>query len=567
MLYSICMKNMIKTVLALALCMACGCTKQEERTLRDGTYTTSAQGYNGEVKAEVTFSEGAIREINITEENETKTWADSALENVPQYIINEQSVNVDVSSGATVTGNAIKQAVEKAIEEAGGNIEEWNEDKTGIYETEEETKETDVVIVGGGIAGMTCALRLRQADIECILIEEDEELGGALLTGSHYSQIVSFEETVDEEEVNTAEETINDIKEYSSDADASLLKILQENITDTVDWQISDLGIVFADEWLECSAYQKAAVKEYAESNGSLGALLGKEVEVSGTEVLTNTIMTKLEEDGIGARGSDGTIYHIKADNIVLATGASFTTDALSVCDSSAILAILDLTDTEESTTVQTNLAFEVDEKHAIDTYDADQEAMEEGFIIVNKAGERFVNETASRSDLNEACEEETYLVMSADAYAKWKESMNAKGDLTDEIFEEKIYHGETLLEACEKADLPFEELSQTVKLFNTEAENDASDIYQRIDLGSVIDQESDVYIVPLCKAVYAGAAGLAVNDSLQLINGEEKDNVYVIGSAVAHLVSDPLAEGLTNAWAFVSGKYVADALTEKTDA
>ena len=40
------------------------------------------------------------------------------------------------------------------------------------------TKSTDVLIIGGGIAGILCAYKLKQAGIDCILVEADEICGG-----------------------------------------------------------------------------------------------------------------------------------------------------------------------------------------------------------------------------------------------------------------------------------------------------------------------------------------------------------------------------------------------------
>lgn len=564
------MKKFLKVFLITSLCMS-GCTKEENRTVKDGTYTSSADGYNGEITVEVTFSDGSISSIEVVNENETKTWADDALKSVPEHILNEQSVNVDVSTGATVTSNAIKDAVTDAIEQADGNIEEWNQDTTGTYTTEEKTIETDVVIVGGGVSGMTAALRLRQDDIDCVLVEEDDVIGGTLLYGGHYSQIVSgSKEIMDDEETKTGtvKETVQDIEEYSGDtADETMLSILKKHLGETVDWQITDLGVVFSEGWLESSSYQKAAVKEYDQSNDAIGELLAKEVEVSGTEVFTDTIMTQLETDGskvtgIRAKSSDGTIYHILSDQVVIATGASFDTEELVIGSSSEILKILDLADTE-STDIYTNLAFAIDDANAIDTYDADQDALDCGLVIVNSEGERFVNEMSSRNDLSEACEEGSYLVMSSSAYAKWKESMIANGQLTSEqaeTFDDLVYHGETLLEACSLSGLSFEQMSKTLKLFNTEVENDASDIYLREVLGDAIDPQKDVYVVPLCKACLSSTGGLEADDSLHLISaGNVIDNVYVVGSAAGNVFGTRIAEGLTNAWAFVSGKYVAD--------
>ncbi len=46
------------------------------------------------------------------------------------------------------------------------------------FETLKESKSTDVLIVGGGIAGLLCAYKLKNAGVDCILVEADRICGG-----------------------------------------------------------------------------------------------------------------------------------------------------------------------------------------------------------------------------------------------------------------------------------------------------------------------------------------------------------------------------------------------------
>ena len=39
-------------------------------------------------------------------------------------------------------------------------------------------KKTDVLIIGGGIAGVLCAYKLKNAGVDCMLVEADEICGG-----------------------------------------------------------------------------------------------------------------------------------------------------------------------------------------------------------------------------------------------------------------------------------------------------------------------------------------------------------------------------------------------------
>jgi len=87
-------------------------------TYADGTYTASAEGHNGPVEVEVTVENGEIADVEILSHDESPDISDPAIEEVPQAIVEKNSTVVDVASGATVTSEAIMEAVELALEDA-----------------------------------------------------------------------------------------------------------------------------------------------------------------------------------------------------------------------------------------------------------------------------------------------------------------------------------------------------------------------------------------------------------------------------------------------------------------
>ncbi len=55
----------------------------------------------------------------------------------------------------------------------------WQKDVEKIhFETLKSNKNTDVLIIGGGIAGILCAYRLKNAGVDCMLVEATEICGG-----------------------------------------------------------------------------------------------------------------------------------------------------------------------------------------------------------------------------------------------------------------------------------------------------------------------------------------------------------------------------------------------------
>lgn len=105
------MKKLLVCALALLALTACG-SKAE-------TYTGEGQGMGGTVTATVTIEEGKITEVTFEHENETPGISDPAFNEMPQKFIDAQSADVDVVSGATITSEAMIDAVAEALEKAG----------------------------------------------------------------------------------------------------------------------------------------------------------------------------------------------------------------------------------------------------------------------------------------------------------------------------------------------------------------------------------------------------------------------------------------------------------------
>lgn len=103
---------LILVLVATAL-VGCGGSKY-----KDGTYEGEAQGAHGPVKVSVEVKDGKIADVEVAEHEENMDHAEPALEQIPGAIVDKNSTDIDTVSGATVTSNAIKEAVDKALEEA-----------------------------------------------------------------------------------------------------------------------------------------------------------------------------------------------------------------------------------------------------------------------------------------------------------------------------------------------------------------------------------------------------------------------------------------------------------------
>lgn len=105
------MKKTISLLLLGTMLLPClaGCTASAEK------HTGEAEGYGGKLKVTVTMNGDDILEVKVTEHQETQGVGTRAIEALPAAIAQADSVQVDSVSGATVTSEAIKEAVSQAL--------------------------------------------------------------------------------------------------------------------------------------------------------------------------------------------------------------------------------------------------------------------------------------------------------------------------------------------------------------------------------------------------------------------------------------------------------------------
>ena len=104
------MKKLLSIVLATMLVLGIAGSVQAEEL------NGIAKGFAGEVTVVVTVENGKITAVTAKGDNETPGIGSRALEELPALIVEAGSADVDVIAGATVTSNAIKAAVNNALD-------------------------------------------------------------------------------------------------------------------------------------------------------------------------------------------------------------------------------------------------------------------------------------------------------------------------------------------------------------------------------------------------------------------------------------------------------------------
>lgn len=105
------MRKELSMLLALMMAAALmtGCTAAAEQ------HTGEAQGYGGPLRVTVTMNGSDITAVKVTSHQETEGVGTRAIDALPERIVQADSADVDIVSGATVTSEAIRAAVSQAI--------------------------------------------------------------------------------------------------------------------------------------------------------------------------------------------------------------------------------------------------------------------------------------------------------------------------------------------------------------------------------------------------------------------------------------------------------------------
>ena len=164
-------------MLAALLIVGCGTPGRVRQNMQAGTYTATVAAFGGPLVVEVSVSSDTITSIRVTSHLETPGFGEWPIELIPARILESQSLAVDIVTGVTATSRAILWGVEESLRQAGANIEGFTR-PARPPRVRNQNLQADVIIVGGGGAGLAAAVSAIEAGSSVILIEKAGFLGG-----------------------------------------------------------------------------------------------------------------------------------------------------------------------------------------------------------------------------------------------------------------------------------------------------------------------------------------------------------------------------------------------------
>lgn len=297
-----------------------------EVTFTPGTYTGTAFGHNNAVTVETVLSQHAIESVTITEDKSDVAMSRAVQEKIPAAICDNQSLNVDIVSGATETSNAVINAVADCVQQASdeATVDALKRIPRAAAQAQDEVYEADVAIVGGGGSGLMAAYSLAQQGYRVVVLEAADILGG--MTNVCGGGSLSIGATIqkesgaypDEADIAVLQSTYYNKLFTAADGQANIafLHAFVQALGEYVDWA-SEAGVNY-------SASSATAVR--LTDKGKRFDTIIEKIEAAGGVILTGTrgtelIMAEGSVAGVTGTNSTGGTTTVNARAVVLATG------------------------------------------------------------------------------------------------------------------------------------------------------------------------------------------------------------------------------------------------------
>lgn len=569
----------------------------------DGTYLGKGSGINGDVVLTITVVNDEITAIEIQSHNETPGLSDPAFQEIPKRIMAEQSIDVDNVSGATITADAIKEAVANALKSA-----------TGSLETEQTTlpfEQADVLVVGAGMAGLNAAYEAARLGANVILFEQNPRVGGSALFAGGTLSGAGTRIQAENNIVDTPEKFFADIERLGKDIFIpELTRYHVENTAEAIDWYDS-IGMDFGDRKLYQPAVYEAfdTLRELRVEGGAkaivakLEELLQEKVKDGKLALLLNTKVVDIVLDngavvGVVVEEENGELTTYRAKATILATGGYGYNEewvkrynfANSRTDAPAFASGDGYNFAEKAGAQFSNMQYLPAYPGAVPVNDGTyaktmtaNTTKYPGAIWVNLDGERMIDEIDCSPDPKQivwATAPENYVYIIFDEAMKqanepilrYGAGFAMKQDTDWVRFGEEIakgdvvFQGETIEELAANAGISEAGLADTIKRYNSFAKAGKDQDFGRVN--SLIEfGAGPFYAVKTVPYLMLTKGGPLMDTNAQVINkaGEPIQGLYQCGELVggANIGGAASIGGLANTICVVWGKTAAQSAVE----
>lgn len=516
--------------------------EKKEVLLRDGTFIGKSDGRNGPIEVAVTIKDGKVADAEIVNDCETPEIAETAKKAIISNFLKAGNTDsLDAVSGATVTSNALLDAIDEALA-----ISQGTKKAAIIYKD----CEYDIVIIGSGGAGLTAATEAAGKGAKVLVLEKMGIIGG----NTNYSTGgINASYTKEQQRLgikDSKEVFFNDTMkggQYLNDPE--LVTTLVEKSSDIVEWlQSPIIGADLSDVGMFGGATNKRIHRP--KGGQAIGAhlvpLLQKAALNQGAEIRLNNKATDILSDngkvcGVKVAYESGE-YTVHTKAVIVATGG-FGANPEMVELYQPSLAGFATTNHKGAT----GDAFAMVEKFDAQLIQMDQiqthptvakgsgimitEAVRgNGAILVNKNGRRFVNEMKTRDIVSAAilkCPEKVaYLIFDQGV----RDSLKAIETYSKQNL---LSQGANLTELARVISIDAVTLEYTINEYNKAvlAKHDSEFERTSASMERTISK-APFYAIEVEPAIHHTMGGLKINSKAQVLNkkGEAIPGLFAAG-------------------------------------
>ena len=508
-----------------------------------GTVTTSGtgDGFSGKIKVDVVTNGEKIEDIKIVSNSETSHIISRAFPILKERILKAQSPIVDSVSGASYTSFGVKKAVAEALKANGkdfGRVR-FNTKAPEQPVANLEAVNTDLVIIGGGPAGLAAAISAREAGLKnIILIEKLDILSGNGKYDMNFYDLINSE-AQKANGINDSVEAL--IADNSNPLDTP------ERIRAQAE------GAFVLDKWLRSFDvnlnYNYGKRGHMAEADAYAGAHIQdgmeKKIKELGIDVRTRTkgldlIMKDGKVAGVKVQNKNN-FYDINAKAVILATGGfsankellkKYVPGSEVFQTSNQLGATGDFIPVFEKNNIKTANLEVLNIFPFIIRQTRDLTGGGDGFILVNKEGKRFTSESITYATRFSTAQKILAQPDSAAFYIYDQKLYDSSYRLQKHTAQGLHTKANTIDELADKLGIDKDNLKETVKEFNMAVRGEIKDPFREKPTKKEFMSEGPYYGVQVESAVHMTRGGVVADEKTQVYyeNGKVVKGLYAAG-------------------------------------
>lgn len=530
------------------------------------SWTGSANGKGGPIEVEVITEGSNIARINILKSRESYGVGTTGMDIVSDLIVNNQTLNVDTVSGATVSCMAFLSAVEQAVNSSGMKTNEWKKRDKAVPAAPENLETTvDVVVVGAGGAGYAAAITAADAGKKVVLLEKLGITGGdTILSGGAMAVPNNWFQHKAGIEDSVAKMAEDMIVGGDNVGDPALVNVICEGAQSAFDWLVFEGGVAWQpyQRFFGGHSVSRSLIPEGNEGSGIICKLEKRAEVLKNLVICRNTKADELVKDASGAvvglkasNTATGDTYDFKCKAVVLAAGGfgsnvEMRTKYNAEMDD-RILSTDSVGATGDCHVMAEKIGANLIDMQYIQTYptcDTQTGALlyvgnmrlENRAICFNKEGDRFVEEMERRDVISNAIKVQTdgigYMIFNQEGLDHTDIATVNAAEFDGLMGRNLMTKGETIAEACEPFGIDAAELEKTVEKWNGYCKDGKDpDFNYRAKLNPI--EGGPYYILAYKPSVHYTMGGLHINPDAQVLDtaGVVIPGLFAAGEQAGH--------------------------------